>query len=255
MLFRAQKIKEDKLSEKISDDNPYKQKLIDMEKPVTSTPIYSFIVISLLVYIWCFLSAMIYFQAPYLKLSIFVVVFSTVCIFFSYKKNFLSSNKHNLINYIFLIMFSIISIYIGISDVGTYSNKQIIYSFLFIFEVNNKSYIALSILSFLAFGVSKTYPVPYYEIYRRFYDHYRNDSTNLNRSINKIKLLFVLGIVFVPLAFQNAFNIYTDSYNRSIKCFSVLYFAAFPELVYFGHALTKYYGTYKKAKKVNKISK
>lgn len=255
MLFKNQKNKEDKLSEEINDDNPYKQKLIDMEKPITKTPIYSFIITSLIIYIWLFLISMTYFKAPHLYFSMFIVIFSTTCILFSYKKNFLSSNKHNLTNCVFIIIFSIISIYIGISDVGIYSNKQIIHSFLFTFGVNEKSYISLSILSFLAFGISKTYPVPYYEIYRRFYDYYRIDDTNLNKDINKIKLLFILGIIFLPSAFQNSFNPYTDSYNLSIKCFSVLYFAAFPELVYFGYALTKYYSTYKKAKKVNKISK
>ncbi len=250
MLFRAQKIKEDKLSEKISDDNPYKQKLIDMEKSVTSTPIYSFIVISLLVYIWCFLSAMIYFQAPYLKLSIFVVVFSTIGVFLSYKKNFLSSNNFNSMYYIMALIALLISIYIGIIDTGFYSYEQIIRSFLFTLGINEKSYISLSILSFLAFGISKTYPIPYSEAYYVVFSASKEINVDTKKEIKKINLCFLLFLLIFPLAVKDMFNPSVDRYGHFFKKLSVFSLWAYPEFMYFGYILNKYYSTYEKALKI-----
>ena len=60
MLFKKYTVYENKLSEQLSDDNPLKQKLINMETPTDHHPVYSFLSIGLLIYIWVFLMIILY---------------------------------------------------------------------------------------------------------------------------------------------------------------------------------------------------
>ena len=54
MLFKKYTVYENKLSEQLSDDNPLKQKLIDMETPTDKHTLYLILVYSLFIYC-CFL--------------------------------------------------------------------------------------------------------------------------------------------------------------------------------------------------------
>lgn len=56
MFFKKYDLYENKLSEQLQDDNPYKKKLIQMETPTEKHPIYTGLVWGLLIYSWIFLS-------------------------------------------------------------------------------------------------------------------------------------------------------------------------------------------------------
>ena len=136
MKFQSDKKRLTRLSDDISDDNKYKQTLIDMETPDFKTPVYSFLVIGLMVYVWAFLSVMIYYKSEHLGISIFVVVFSTISSLFVYKKKF-PFDEHPVkafTVFIFYVVFFLTSIYVGISDAGTCSPKQLMSSFFFFRE-------------------------------------------------------------------------------------------------------------------------
>ena len=81
MKFQSDKKRLTRLSDDISDDNQYKQILLDMEEPVSKAPVYSFLVISLTIYFWMFSLKMLYFKAPYTWVSFFIVCISTLGIF------------------------------------------------------------------------------------------------------------------------------------------------------------------------------
>lgn len=55
MFFKKYIVHENKLSEQLSDDSLYKKKLIQMETPAKTHPIYTGLVLGLLVYSWIFL--------------------------------------------------------------------------------------------------------------------------------------------------------------------------------------------------------
>ncbi len=168
MLFKKCELIENKLSEKISDSNPLKDKLIEMETPSDNSPIYSFLSIGLLIYVWLFLFTLIYKQANGIGYAIFSVVFTTICFVFVYKKPYLISDKKNLkITIIYIITF-LLSIALAISHKDSFSFHEIANTFLFCLEINTKSYMALSVLSSLTLGISLSYILSPYEGYKRY---------------------------------------------------------------------------------------
>ena len=65
MLFKNYNVYENKLSEQLENDNPYKKKLIQMETPTDKHPIYSGLVFGLLTYSWIFFIVLLYNQIKY----------------------------------------------------------------------------------------------------------------------------------------------------------------------------------------------
>ena len=89
MLFKKYTVYENKLSEQLSDDNPLKQKLIDMETPTNKHTLYLILVYSLFIYCCLFLITMCYFKSYAYKECILVMFFSTFCLYITNKKNIL----------------------------------------------------------------------------------------------------------------------------------------------------------------------
>ena len=62
MFLKRYNLYENKLSKQLSDDNPYKKKLIQMETPAEKHPIYTGVVWGLLIYSWIFFIFLFYKQ-------------------------------------------------------------------------------------------------------------------------------------------------------------------------------------------------
>ena len=129
MLFKKYTVYENKLSEKLSDDNPLKQKLIDMETPTDKHTLYLVLVYSLFIYCCLFLITMCYFKSYAYKECILVMFFSTFCLYITNKKNILelSKNTHILI----LGGAVLISILLEIQDSTNTSFNSLWKTFLF----------------------------------------------------------------------------------------------------------------------------
>ena len=69
MLFKNYNVYENKLSEQLENDNPYKKKLIQMETPTDKHPIYSGLVFGLLTYSWILFIVLLYNQIKYVIMT------------------------------------------------------------------------------------------------------------------------------------------------------------------------------------------
>ena len=116
MFFKPYNVYENKLSEKLDDDNPLKKKLIKMETPTDKHPIYTGLVWGLLIYSWIFFIFLFYKQinlsALYnLKIAISTgsIIFVTFSIWLCYKKGyFITINPIHRRNAYIIFAFSII---------------------------------------------------------------------------------------------------------------------------------------------------
>lgn len=86
MLFKKYTVYENKLSEKLSDDNPLKQKLISMETPTEHHPVYSFLIFILIAYCLIFYITLIRENAYGLFLSTINLLVVIFFIIITYKK-------------------------------------------------------------------------------------------------------------------------------------------------------------------------
>lgn len=237
MFFRQYIIHENKLSEKLSDDNPYKKKLIKMETPSDKHPIYSTLVFSLLIYGWLFFFTLFYklfyiakmseANFLYIIISSANIIFVTVAIMLTYKKDYLISinPKYNLIAYSIGFISYIFSIIIALTDTGTASWNDIFTSFYFWENINKKSYIALSIVLYMALGISFFYYSSPYLLYRSYYSVHKSclelSDISEEKSINKgLLVVFLFLLAFFPLIKQS-FNPAKDSFSNLLKTFSI----------------------------------
>ena len=90
MFFNKCDIHENKLSEQLADNNPYKKKLIAMETPKEKHPIYSTLVFSLLAYCWVFLGIMLIKHLYGNLFSVINLIFVSCCVAITYKKDYLT---------------------------------------------------------------------------------------------------------------------------------------------------------------------
>ena len=252
MLFKKYTVYENKLSEKLSDDNPLKQKLISMETPTDHHPVYSFLSIGLLIYIWLFLTAMLYYRTYGYEAGIIVVLFVTVCWKFIYKKEYITSenNIYRKKTNIILLITILLSIFVELPDKSSFSVTDIKDSFLFFNQLNKKSYISLSILSFLTLGISFCYISSPYKIYRAFYSVHKTyyESENEKELISKYFILAIIAAVaFFPCIYQ-AYNPATDSFQKTLKLMSMLGITLIPIFIYATYNVKKYYNLFNKAK-------
>ena len=255
MFFQKYDLYENKLSEQLSDDNPYKKKLIQMETPTDKHPIYTGLVWGLLVYSWLFFIVLFYNQINQsvvynLKMAISTanLIFVTVSIFICYKKNYLISINptYRRNSYIIFALSVIFSILIEAADSKNASQAEIIESFFFFRTINPKSYIALAIISYTALGIASSYYSCPYELYRCFYSVNQTYKLypNEKKLLNKWFVICVMGfLVFFPLI-DTAFNSPTDSFNTKIKLLSIAgIFIIIPlnTSIFLGRKYYKYY--------------
>lgn len=233
MFFQKYDLYENKLSEQLSDDNPYKKKLIQMETPTNRHPIYTGLVWGLFTYSWLFFIVLFYNQINQsvvynLKMAISTasLIFVTVSIFICYKKDYLIgiNPAYRRNSYIIFALSVIFSILIEAADSKNASQAEIIESFFFFRTINPKSYIALAIISYTALGIASSYYTCPYELYRGFYSVNQTYKAypNEKKFINKCMLLFYISLLgWLPLI-HIAFNSANDSFGSKIKLFSIL---------------------------------
>lgn len=233
MFFKQYTLYENKLSQQLEDDNPYKKKLIQMETPSSKHPIYSTLVLGLLIYSWIFFVVLFYTQinqsALYnlkLVISTCSIVFVTLSIRICYKKDYIVSNNfiHQRVLYIIFFIATIISILIASLDSGDMSFLEILQTFCIVFKVNDKSYIALVILLYITLGITLSYHTCPYIIYRVFYsvNKTHKEYVNEKKFINKCMPLFCICFVaYLPLIYTT-FNPAKDNFAFMIKNLSTV---------------------------------
>ena len=266
MFFKSYNIYENKLSEKLSDDNPYKKKLIEMETPSEKHPIYTGLVWGLLIYSWIFFIVLLYKQINLsylynlkLVISSANIIFVTLAICLCYKKNYLIGTNpiYRRNSYIIFVLAVIFSILIEAADSGSATKTEIIETFFFFHTINPKSYIALAIVAFMALGIASSYYTYPYELYRGFYSVnkiYKVYSSE-KKLLNKWFLICVISFfIYLPLIYI-AFTPAKDDFNSKIKLLSIAgLFAIIPfdTTIYIGR---KYYKCFERATKLRKNTK
>ena len=224
MLFKKYTVYENKLSEKLSDDNPLKQKLINMETPTDHHPVYSFLIFILIAYCLIFYITLISENAYGLFLSTINLLVVIFFIIITYKKNYLtgSNPKYRKNTYIIAIICTILSIWLANKDSTLFSWNEIGYSFLF-FQISSKSYIAFAIILYTTLGISLSYYSCPYELYRSFhsanktYEPQKDEKILINKSFG----LAILCCVLIWKIIYNAFNPSHDSFDDLLKKLSI----------------------------------
>lgn len=263
MFFKKYNLYENKLSEQLSDDNPYKEKLIQMETPTENHPIYTGLVWTLLIYSWIFFFVLLYKQVntsvmTNIKLIISTanIIFITLSIWICYKKDYLIGVNpiYRRNSYIIFALSVIFSVLIEAADSGNATRAEILETFCFFCTINAKSYIALAIITYIALGIASSYNSCLYELYRGFYSvnqtykAYPNEKTLLNKWF----LICLMGfLIYLPLIYT-AFNPAKDSFTSKIKLFSIAgVFGLIPfcTTIFLGR---RYYKNYEKALKQRK---
>lgn len=209
MLFKKYDVYENKLSEKLSDDNPYKKKLIEMETPKDRHPVYSFLIFFLSAYCLAFLGIILYHGTYGSVFSIINLAFVFCCIALTYKKDYLIGinpkyRRNSYIIYFFVFCFSWT---IAVTDHGTASYGEIL-DLLLLKTINHKSYIALALVAYITLCISMSFYNCSYELYRVFYSlqktykFYKDD----NIIIRKNYPFIFFSIVIFPILLLLTFN-------------------------------------------------
>lgn len=233
MFFKQYTLYENKLSQQLEDDNPYKKKLIQMETPSSKHPIYSTLVLGLLIYSWIFFVVLFYTQinqsALYnlkLVISTCSIVFVTLSIRICYKKDYLIGINpiYRRNSYIIFILSIIFSVLIEAADTDDTTKIEILETFFFFYTTNAKSYIALAVISYIALGIALSYYTCPYELYRGFYSVNQTYKAypNEKKFINKCMLPYYVAILAYFPTIYTAFNSANDSFGSKIKLFSIL---------------------------------
>lgn len=249
MFFKNYNIYENKLSEQLSDDNPYKNKLIQKETPAEKHPIYFSLVYGLYLYCLLFLAVMVYNRSYGYEASIVVILWMTFCLYFTKKKNsFIIAKKIR----IFIMGSAIVmSILLEMHDKTSISFSSIGEQFLFFIEINQKSYIALAILAFCTVGVSLCYTESICEVYEYFRNFQRKNKRGLTITdiVNaNYDFAFVLCLIFpylIYLALDNA----QDIFQLNLKLLSLVAFLELPPYIHRSFAAKRYLTLFNKAQK------
>ena len=260
MLFKNYTIYENKLSEQLSDDNPYKEKLRKMETPVEKHFVYTWLVWGLIVYCWVFFIVLFYNQLNIsmlynLKLTVSLgnLIFVTICICICYKKDYIIgvNPKYRRNMCVIFIFSAIFSILLSSLDSKTANWKEICQALVFFYGVTPKSYLALSFIANLSLGIALSYCNNIYEVYRGFYSvhktykEYKTEKVLIDRSVN---FLFLVILAFFPLIYI-AFNPAQDSFGEKIKSVALFAFVGFTPIcttIFWGK---KYYSLYQRSLK------
>lgn len=140
MFFKKYDLYENKLSEQLQDDNPYKKKLIQMETPTEKHPIYTGLVWGLLIYSWIFFIVLCYKQINQsvlynLKIAISAgsIIFVSFSIWICYKKDYLIgvNPKYRRNSYIIFALSVVFSVLIEGIDSGNATKTEILETFCF----------------------------------------------------------------------------------------------------------------------------
>lgn len=250
MLFKKYDVYENKLSEKLSDDNPYKKKLIEMETPKDRHPVYSFLIFFLSAYCLVFLGIILYHGTYGSVFSIINLAFVFCCIALTYKKDYLIGinpkyRRNSYIIYFFVFCFSWT---IAVTDHGTASYGEIL-DLLLLKTINHKSYIALALIAYTALGISMSFYNCPYDLYRmvyssqKTYQYYKNE----NGIINRMVFIFFLYTTMYPFVIYKIFNPAKDSFDDNLKSFAVTALTLSIPFCISAFITQKYIKTYKKA--------
>ena len=250
MFFNKCDIHENKLSEQLADDNPYKKKLIAMKTPKEKNPIYSTLVFSLLAYCWVFWGILFFNKIYGYSIATVSMLYVIITLFFTYKKKHLILMHCNLAFLFRFVIACFISILIGLADKGNISMYDLIKTFIFL-EINSKSYIALTFLLFFLLGISYCYNNSISEIYNYFCDFQRKNKLNrtLESTINFDYFFSILVVISIPFALYIAFNEDSDAFNKKLKLLSLTHVSYATPYVYRTLLCKRYIRIFNKAKK------
>lgn len=175
MLFKVSEIVDNKLSEKISGTNKWKDKLIAMESDNFKSPIYSFVCISLLIYIWAYQILLSINKGFGYQYSLILVLITTYEFFNWFKKDCsfdTAKNTNKLIKTVIMPLLIYIVIMIAIdprSGIVIYYPDSIFGEFL-LFDYNlitksfdANSYLYINIMCFFLIGILITYSNYYHK--------------------------------------------------------------------------------------------
>lgn len=251
MFFKKYNLYENKLSEQLSDDNPYKEKLIQMETPSDKHTLYFILVYGLFLYCWIFLFVMLYKESYGYEASIFVMLFATLCLYFTKKKNSLTLPKK--VHALILGCALMISIVLEVSDKTNIFFHSIWEPFLFFIEINRKSYIALAILAFCMVGISLCYTDSVCEVYKHFDNFQKQNKRNLtvkdiiNANYDFAFVLCLISPYMVYIALDEA----QDFYRLNLKLLSLAVFIELPAYIHRSFLAKRYLRLFNKAQKLN----
>jgi len=249
MFFKKYNIYENRLSEQLDDGNPYKKKLIQMETPSTKHPIYFLLVYGLYIYCLLFLVVMLYKKSYGYDGGIVVMLWTTFCLYFTKGKSSLTLPKKKRI---FILGCTIvISILLEIPDKISISFSAIGEPFLFFIEINQKSYIALTILAFCTVGISLCYPESICEVFK----HLRNFQQRNKWGITVSDIVdanydfaFVMCLISPYLVYV-ALDDAQDAFRLNLKLLSPAAFLEGLPYIYQSFLAKRYLTLFKKAQK------
>ena len=238
------------LSLLLEEKNPLKSKLVKMETPINNHYIYSFLVCSLFTYCWLFVAILLYRQAYCSIIGLMVMLFASVCLFFTYKKNYLEISKK--VHFIIFGFSIIISIILELTDQSDISFSEIGITFLFFINITPKSYLALSILALSMVGISWSFTNSVQVSYKHFCDFQQKsqkkltveDIINVNYDLSWVLVLLIPYIIYI------AFNTAEDNFRGMLKLVSLVFFLEFPPYFYRCIAAKKYLRLFNAAKKL-----
>lgn len=236
-----------KLSEKIDNKNPYKNKLIEMESDKNDNPLYSILVLGFFIYCFVFVVVLTFSKTYNYEISLIGFFFVTICLFHTYKKEKLIL-KGLAYPIIFIIAIPI-AIFAEISDKSGIENINIIKTFLFFCEINQKSYLALLVLSFLTLGISFCHINSPWKIYNQFYLFQRNYKPKWTVN-NVIDANYDYAIIFFfafLYAIYSSISTPQDSFSFNLKLLAPLFILEYPFFVYRAFKAKRYIDTFNKA--------
>ncbi len=249
MFFKSYNIYENKLSEQLSDDNPYKKKLIQMETPSEKHPIYFFLIYGLYLYCLLFFAVILFSKSYGYEICIIVIFWMTCCLYFTKGKNYLILSKKA--HFFILSSAVIMSIFLEILDKQSIPFSSIGKLFLFFIEINQKSYLALSILAFFTVGLSLCYT----ESIDKGYEHFTNFQQKNKRGLSMVDIVnanydfaVVLSLIF-PYFIYLALDDAQDIFRQNIKLLSLVVFLEMPPYIYRSFIVKRYFTLFIKAQK------
>ena len=216
-----------------------------METPTDHHPVYSFLSIGLLIYIWVFLMIILYEKSYGYKWNIFPVILATFCFRNGYKRNNILCLDHrsNITNNIILYSAFFYSMLMVIYDPRANIPSEEIKNF-YIFFTNNglkkfnyNTYVCLNILSYTTIGVILSYCNCTYFLYRSFYSFKKdNPNSHLYRNYLIFSSIFPFLIYLIICGNNNSgpFNtgITDDWFKIIIRNSSPLIFILFPVMIF-----------------------
>ena len=248
MFFQKYDLYENKLSEQLSDDNPYKKKLIQMETPTNRHPIYTGLVWGLFIYSWLFFIKICYDGSCGYIPCLLIMIFSSLCLYFTYKQDSFERSRKQA--FLISVATVVLSILLETPDKGNISFEEALKSLGIFSPITSKSYLSLAIIAFFMVGVSLCYMTSVNKLYAYFCKiqkdkHKNSDVKNL---INSCYFFAIISSMLFPYVIYLALNEAEDSFQLKLKLLSLVVFAEGTSYIFHCFSVKRYYSLFEKSK-------